>query len=373
MVDAITPIRLIPLSEVVTDIDDVDDIERRVLDLCIAQRVPTFIITPSNTVAVAYEWVKSEKPILMRVGEAEDGEARTLPVGHIYPINPVANTSVAYLGLDASDLKEIRDASRITKEWFSSGLKAHPRGGFERELYEGVSLCRPPHLDLRAEYPLRPEDAQKRLVFQVKVADIFVSVDSISMLKRDLRAASSVVDRWGHKEDAPSVFLIYSAAQKFAGAKYDFDAIREWLIANDKNKVFKGKIADFAARLIKKDVVIKRKKLQPDRIARDKIVKNALGRNYTEDVASDRLSLLHLATDSWLHDKRNPGGSQAIPGRNLRGFLFDLGFEDSVKDSQECQVAYLCRVIENVPGWRHISTEKDAAAKVKSSKRPKPI
>jgi hypothetical protein len=61
-----------------------------------------------------------------------------------------------------------------------------------------------------------------------------------------------------------------------------------------------------------------------------------------------------------------------IPGGDLRGFLFDLGFEDSVKDPKECQVEYLRRVIENVPSLRHAATEKDAATKVKSGKRPRP-
>lgn len=371
MVDSITPIRLFPLSDVVSEADDVEDVEGKVLDICISHRVSTFIATPSNAVAVCYQWVKSDKPVLMRVSEGEDGKPRTIPIGNTYPVRPVANADIVYLELDVADLRGVRDASRVTKEWFTWGLKAHPHGGFKRDVHERLSLCRPPHLDIRAEYPLRAEDAQKRLSVRVKVADILVGVDKVSVLKRELRVASSFVDRWGHKDDAPSVFLIYSAAQRFAGERYDFDAIREWLIAKDKNKVFKGKIADFAARLIKKDVVIKRKGLQPDRLAREKIINNALGKNYAEDVASDRLCLLHLAADSWLHDKRNPGRSRTIPGGDLRGFLFDLGFEDSVKDPKECQVEYLRRVIENVPSLRHVSTEKDAATKVKSRKRPR--
>jgi hypothetical protein len=365
MIDSITPIRLISLLDVIEEADDVDDVERRVLDSCIAERISAFIRTPSNAVAVLYEWVKSAKQVSLRVGEDKDGRPRTMPIGNIYPVSAVASTDLVYLELDVTDLMKLRDASRITKEWFTTGLRAHPRGGFERDANEQISLCRPPHMDLRAEYPIRLEDAKKGIVATVKLADIFVGADKGSSLKHNLRAGSSLVDRWSHKETAPSVFLMYSAAQKFAGDKYDFNAIKEWLIVADENRVFKGKIADFAARLIKKDVMIKRKGLKPDRLARDRITNNELGKNYAEDIASDRLSLLHLATDAWLYDKKNPRGNEKIPGGNLRKFLFDLGFEDSIKNPKECQVEYLCRVIWNMPSGRHSATEKRAAAKLK--------
>jgi hypothetical protein len=361
-------ITLISLLDVAPDLQDASDLELSLLQLCVTRRLPVFVAVPSGAVAITYDWVKENKSAMVIIGEDANGQPVKAPIGSVYPIKPVANTCLDYVALDTGDLARIRDASLVVKDWFAFGLEKSSSAGYDRTNCGQICLYRISRFDLRAKYPIDSADAVRKIAVTVRFRDLFVEAGEVPGIIGEL---SSVVDRWGHREAAPSVFLIYRAAHLFAGSKYDFDTVRGWLVSNDRHKVFKDKIARFAAWLIKPNAVIKSKKRKPPRLARERIANNPMGRNYAEQVASDRLSLLLLATDCWLHDRKHPDAEPMLPQAGLDALLYEMGFEASVNNPKECQVEYLRRVIENIPSSRHAATEKNAAAKTRSAPNKK--
>jgi hypothetical protein len=163
--------------------------------------------------------------------------------------------------------------------------------------------------------------------------------------------------------------LIYRAAQHFADKKYSFKAAKEWIRENDEKGLFEAreKALDYAARLINRNPT--KKSVESAKVLRvDKITHNETGKDYTESAASNRLRLLHLATDCWIHDKKFPSAPFLPKKGGLWAYLRGLGFktpedtgvvkgkdrsskakDDHVVSAKECQVEYLRWIIESHP------------------------
>lgn len=353
------PIRLVSLLSAIEGIDEQVN-AHKLLELCIEKLVKSYFSVPPGHAAVVYRLVNKQKKQLLF---GPDETIITLKK------SPAIIREIKRVRLDPADLRNIRDAGVAVVGGFLHGGLAIGKAGLFPWPFEYCVIRRNMPNPFGADMGLSlPETLLEGLVFpieqKIRLEDVFVAAEDAKRL-REAVAGEEIKDKWGHKEAAPSVFLIYQAAHEFSEKRHNYEDVARWLMEHDKNKVFTTKVAVFAGRLIKKDVQIKKKNLKPNKLAIDKISNNVMGKDYSEAVASKRLSLLHLATDCWIHDKSCPVNQKALPEGGLDQCLRDLGFNESDKDKATSQVGLLSRVIQNQTGRIQF--------KVQNRKRQKPV
>lgn len=346
------PIRLVSLLSAIEGIDERVH-ANKLLDLCIEKLVKSYFSVPPGHAAVVYRLVNKQKKQLLF---GPDETIITLKK------SPAIIREIKRVGLDPADLRNIRDAGVAVVGGFLHGGLAVGKAGLFHWPFEYCVIRKDMPNPFGTDKGLSlPETLLEGLVFpieqKIRLEDVFVAAEDAKRLRQAV-AGEEIQDKWGHKEAAPSVFLIYRAAHEFSDKKHNYEDVAEWLMEHDKNEVFTIKVAEFAGRLIKKDVRIKKKDLKPNRLAIDKISNNEMGKDYSEAVASQRLSLLHLATDCWIHDKSYPANQKALPEGGLDQCLWDLGFDESEKDATTSQVGLLARVIQNQRGRKQLKEQK---------------
>lgn len=377
------PIRLLPLLSTCAGIKNLHDAQAPLLNLCLKNSVRGYFRVPEGQVAVVYEYVKKEP------NRSLYGAGKPIVV---FNRGPRVDRQVKYLDLDAADLQEIRDAGSAKVEGFlNGGLRPWREGLIPVKVEYGV---------LQKDWPARsPVDllfgSERLLEGQVypiqatiQLQDILISTRDAALLQ-PLIGAAIAKDKWGHREAAPSVYVAYRASQD----PYDFEGVRKTLIDEDPSGVFNRVIAATVAWIMKRDVRPNARRV----IAVEKITNNEMGKDYSDPTLSERMSLLLLATDCWIHDEglrvemqaRLDAIREAAKGRELlslkqrdeldqrvfnaeqqeraalqsqlcmpsglRAYLENLGFSSN-------QAEHLYHVITQTPtGGRHVKTEKAAA------------
>lgn len=333
-------IRLQPLTSVIDHSAGIDG--QQLLNHCARLGINVFTaVPPGHVVAIRHPPYMERAPSRSRKESAQAWRST----------RPWIVPDVRYVQLDPSDVVSLRDAGAVdVREFYHGGLAHMTNGLLLMDFWSGL-IC------VERSDPVSPKPIS---LFSVRLSpynvdpveqrygldDLFVSADDVRRLQRE---GGVVKDRWGHKDAAPSVFLVYKAAHYVARNGYNQEKVVEWLQAHDEQDVFTKKVAEFAARLIKKDAAIKSSgKTQLEESFR-LISDNELGKDYREDIASNRLSLLHLATDTWLHDQKNPSAEPLLPPKGgVRAFLANLGFSDAA--AKQTQADLLRRIIENEKG-----------------------
>lgn len=355
------PIRLVSLLSAIEGIDERVH-ANKLLDLCIEKLVKGYFSVPPGHAAVVYRLVNKQKKQLLF---GPDETIITLKK------SPAVIREIKRVGLDPADLRNIRDAGVAVVGGFLHGGLAVGKAGLFHWPFEYCVIRKDMPNPFGADKGLSlPETLLEGLVFpieqKIRLEDVFVAAEDAKRLRQAV-AGEEIQDKWGHKEAAPSVFLIYQAAHEFSEKKHNYKDVARWLMERDKHDVFIIKVAEFAGRLVKKDLRLKEKDRKPNKLATDKISNNIMGNDYAEAVASQRLSLLHLATDCWIHDKACPADQKVLPYGGLVQYLKDLGFDESDKDTTTSQVGLLTRVIKNQPGRKQLKAQK--AKKLKHVKK----
>ncbi|MGH8075227.1 MAG: hypothetical protein ACREO4_14350 [Lysobacter sp.] len=369
--------------------------ERALLDACIAHGVSVYVRVPSKVqVHILGHDAFKGGPCIDIDNDPFDDTSRILIDYSFAGSGVIVDARMKFLRLAKADLILLRDQGQVTLRQFESGgliwrdrrpatgskqrLSVDSRArlrAMRRRLDGYVDQCK-----FDDEYELvnfdlgrlgnsqstGPADLLGNSTVEakltVKTGNLYFDVDDIPKVRDLVVARLRVEDRWGHRVDAPAVYLIYQAAKHFSDREYTFAAAKTWLSENDTQGYFSkmSKALDYAAQLINRNP---RKKSADngDKLQLDRIIKNETGNDYTEIFASNRLSLLLLATDAWLHDKKQPEVDPYLPNGGLWNYLKGLGFTTTentgvVKENPkgqtnpwECQVGYLQRIIENRP------------------------
>lgn len=281
--------RLVPLLSAGDDIDNLEDAKLPLLNLCVQKSISGYLRVSPGHVAVIYRYVKKE-PSRSLFGGAKPVLA--------FKRGPVVARQVRFVALDVMDIQEIRDAGSATVEGFLHGGLEAVRDGLLPVLFEYAVVQKDHPNPFAADRGFRAETLLEGQVYPittaVTLADILVTVDDAKALQ-DALGALSFKDRWGHKDAAPSVYLVYRVSQD----PYDRKEIVRTLIANDKAKIFSRAIATTVARILKVDV----RENAESELAVGRISQNQIGKDYGDPGLSKRMSLLLLATDCWIHDE----------------------------------------------------------------------
>lgn len=203
----------------------------------------------------------------------------------------------------------------------------------------------------------------------IEAEKLLIDIRDIERVREKVLATLDKEDPWGHRVEAPVVFLIYRAACYFADKKFTAKNVEQWLVEQDKETGYfekKSKALEYAAQLINRNPRKKQVEMHPT-LTLGMLDNAKTGRSYIDDVASNRLRLLLLATDCWIHDKNEPDEEPYLT-KGLWKFLHSLGFTTPadtrvVKGKErsnynpsratnetsnwECQVGYLWQIIEN--------------------------
>lgn len=357
MVQRIEPTALIDAAEGIADVD------AKLLNACIKREVQVYVRVPQGFVATTLGIAGYTGVLLDSSDDEQEDDGSRIVLDYTSVGAQVADYRMEYIRLAASDLELLREKKEATLAEFSCGGLIPQYGpGYAFVEFED---CRIAHRGSTTD-PFN--DSRPPVALTIDVSKLFVDLESLPQIRQLVQAELRVEDRWGHREDAPAVHLIYRAAQHFATEKYTFKAAKAWLCENDTKGLFEGKskALDYAARLINRSPT--KKSVESGTVLElNKISRNVMNRDYREPVASNRLSLLHLATDCWVHDRKYPSEPRFLVP-DLSGFLHDLGFtkpddtgvvkgkERNVKAAAdhrvnplECQVEYLSAIIESRP------------------------
>jgi len=338
--------------------EGIADVSGRLFDACISEEIPVYVRIPQHFVAVTLG-VAGHTGVWSDVSGDELGDGSRILVDYSSDGEAVVDHRMEFVRVDVSDLERLRDGLTVEQgEFWSGGLLR--RGGASFELVD-FDNCR----TARRGSLWDTDFGLSHAAVTIKVSEVFVDLEDVPRVRASLLAEIEIEDRWGHREAAPAVHLIYRAAQYFADKKYSFRAAKEWIRENDVKGLLEGreKALDYAARLINRNP--RKKSAESREVLRiDKITNNEMGKDYRESIASNRLSLLHLATDCWIHDKKHPQNSR-LPKGGLPEYLRGLGFtipddtgvvkgkernpraqDDHVVNPMECQVEYLRLIIE---------------------------
>lgn len=379
-------LRLVPLLDVITDADDVDDAKGRLLGLCIDKAIPAYIAVPPGYVVFEYRHASIRPP----------SETMVLSGGYQRPMvlharRPILRRSVSYLRLGNFDLKQIRDARVVVvDQFFSGGLVAQGEGlGVHPFEYGVASMGRFSYI----------EDGQWIADAQIKGNGLTISLSDIYISSEDaieLRRLMEPEDRHNLKGRADGTYLLYWAAFKYAGSNpYDEKGIKSFLRGKDESSVFVSAVIDVAINMIKKDLSNKKGKPGAKELRTDLVEKNKFGKSYREPFLSDRMCLILYATDCWLHDSelKRTSEDRIVQGigqintrtmkfkdkekaisdfrqnevssfkkdlympNGLRTHLAEIGFLDK---GATTQAMHLEKIIKNFSsGGRHASAEKE--------------
>lgn len=335
-----------------------EEIQTRLLNECVSQEISVFVAIPHKMV-VQTLGMAGHSGVVANLDDDETYEDSSQPlIDYSSFDSPVIDCRLRFVRLSASDLKQPIELTEVKIGEFTNGGLA-PAGMRDRSCYElkDFGRCRV----LRHAEDSDPFGQPSAAELTIRLRDLFVDREDVLRIQGGILAALKSEDRWGHRKEAPIVHLIYRAAQNFSDTEYTFKAAKEWLQSNDINGFFvgKGKALDYAARLINRSPNKKSAEAE-DGLRLEKITKNETKKDYTESIASNRLRLLHLATDCWVHDRKNLEEKPLLPKGGLWDFLRDLGFKttedtkltggDGKKkisgNKRECQVAYLEDIIE---------------------------
>lgn len=387
------PIRLVPLLSVVDDLEEIGSACGKVLDLCIEKSIKSYINLLPGRVAVVYGLVKKEPSrSLFRKGKPDV----------VFKRSPVIYRHISWVALDMADLQDVRDSGAATVESFLHGGLESGKDGLYPAPFEYCVIQKYHPNPFNVDRGHRPERLLEGQVYPLSQAinlkDVLVTAEDAQEL-RLLLGVKTLEDKWGHRDIAPSVYLVYDASQD----AYDLDSVRDKIIAKDERGVFSRAIATTAARIIKVDV---RDNAERE-LAIAKISSNETGKDYADPSLSKRMSLLLLATDCWIHDRQCQSDMEERVRPRREAFNREWADPMTTKDRREkltsemaafesaerealkidlympsgldaylralhfksSQVEHLTRIITaNKTGGRHVTTEKAAAAEVKSRK-----
>jgi hypothetical protein len=286
-----SPIRLVPLLNVGKGLDDSVDLGR-LLTLCIEGSVRGYVSVPPGQVVVVYRQVqKQQKRSLFGPETTIIGSKRS----------PAIVREIRQVALDVAELQSIRDVGSTTVEGFvNGGLAAGKTGLFPLPFeYAVIQKDSPNRLGASVGGLLFPEPLLEGLVYpialKIVVEDVLISDGDAKTLRNSIDNAFEFEDKYGHRNSAPGVFLVYCAAK----GPYDLKSIMDLLLGKRGNGLFNIPIAKSITRIIKTDV----RKNANAGMATEKIKDNETGRDYTDPALSIRTSLLLLATDCWIHDR----------------------------------------------------------------------
>lgn len=355
-------IHLTPLLDAVEGIKNVED---RSVNECISQGISVYFAIPPKMVAQTIGMPSGVVADLDDDELYEDGSRILIDYAHVDSL--VTDYRLKFVRLAMSDLGPLRDKGEVTAGEFTNGglmsakissfeLLPGESRGYELQDYGRCRLLR----YKKDRDPFGESDSAVKLL--IKLVDLLVDREDVPRIRGEILAALAVEDRWGHRDEAPVVHLIYRAAQHFSDKEYSAALASEWLKENDLKGFFdrKDKALDYAANLINRNP--RKKSIERgDTLDLNKITSNKVGKNYTEEkVASNRLSLLHLATDYWIHDNKHLEEKSFLPEGGLWDFLRSVGFkttedtnltgDDGKKkvnsNRLECQVAFLESIIK---------------------------
>ena len=281
--------RLVPLLSAGEDIDNLEDAKLPLLNLCVQKSIGGYLRVPPGHVAVIYRYVKKEPSrSLFGAGKLHCVSKR----------RPEVARQVRFVALDVADIQEIRDAGSTAIEGFLHGGLEAVRDGLLPMPFEYAVVQKDHPNAFAADRGFRAETLLEGQVYPITTAltsaDILVTVEDAKVLQ-DALGALSFKDKWGHKDAAPIVYLVYRASQD----PYDRKEIVRTLIADDKAKIHNRAIANTVAYILKVDV----RKIAESELAVEQISHNKMGKDYAEPGLSRRMSLLLLATDCWIHDE----------------------------------------------------------------------
>lgn len=203
----------------------------------------------------------------------------------------------------------------------------------------------------------------------IEAENLCIDIQDVERVRAKVRDVLDKEDPWGHRHEAPVVFLLYRAACFFSDKNATAKDVEQWLLEQDRETRYfekKGKALEYAAQLINRNP--KKWQVETSPTLTLAVLNNSkTGKSYVDDVASNRLRLLLLATDYWIHDKNKPAEEPFLTN-GLWKFLRSLGFtipadtgvskgkNRSAYDPSkpinktskwECQVAYLWQIINN--------------------------
>lgn len=383
-------------------LDGIKQVGRALLDVCIAQEVPVYVRIPSKIQVHIFGHDAFKGGPCVDIDNDPFDDTDRILIDYSFTDGVIVDARMKFLRLAREDLMQLRDQGQIKLRQFKSGglvLRGRrPSPGSERRLptdsqvrlqimrkrldgysepgqfideYELINF------DLgRLVYSQPPDpvdvfgNGAVEAALRIQNGNLYFDVEDISRMRGWVVARLQVEDRWGHRIDAPVVYLIYQAAKYFSDKAYTAAAAKAWLSENDSQGCFSkmSKALDYAAQLINRNP--RKKSVENgDKLQLDRIIRNETGNDYTESFASNRLSLLLLATDAWLHDKNNPELEPFLARENgLWEFLKSLGFtttentgvvkgkernpppkDNHQTNAWECQVGYLQRIIEYRP------------------------
>lgn len=374
--------------------------ERALLDVCIAQDVSVYVRIPSKIQVHIFGHDDFKVGPCVDIDNDPFEDTSKILIDYSFAGGVVVDARMKFLRLAEADLVLLRDHGQVNLRQFESGgliwRNRRPSPGGEprtpidsearlrilRRRQDGYSgqysfIDEYGLIDFRLGnlvYSQPPEpnvisDRTRDATLRVRSGNLYFDVGDISKMRDRVAARLRVEDRWGHRVDAPVVYLIYQAAKYFADKKYTAAAAKAWLSENDTQGFFSkmSKALDYAGQLINRNP--NKKSVEGgDKLKLNKIMRNETGNDYTESFGSNRLSLLLLATDVWLHDKKHPEIEPFLPNGGLWEYLKGLGFTTTEntgvvkgkdrsappKDGHqinllECQVGYLQRIIEYKP------------------------
>ena len=355
-------------------VEGIKNAEARLIDGCISQGIFAYVAIPQEMAALTLG-VPGYSGVVTDLADDELGEdGSRILVDYSFVDSLIIDLRLRFVQLAVSDLRLLRDGGEVKNSEFTNGglmpaeisddkLLSAEKRGYELKAFDRCRIVR----HTKSSDPFDESNGPVELM--IKLGDLLVDRTDVSRIRGGILAALEVEDRWGHRDEAPVVHLIYRAAQHFADKEYTFEAAKDWLQGNDLKGYFKkkSKALNYAAWLINRDSN-KKSVERENTLALKKITENEMGRDYTETIASSRLSLLHLATDCWIRDKKNPDKKPYLPKGGLWEFLQSLGFtttentgvvkgkernpkakDDHVTNAKECQVEYLRQIIESNP------------------------
>lgn len=280
-------IRLEPLHDIAR-CASIDDARGVLLSLCISKGIRVYFAVPPGHVVANHEMALVDRranfpgarPVVKYFGRA------------------LIEHQIKWIMIDFLGLKQMLDAgSVVLEQHFEGGLVGRGHGLSFRRL-ECCVIRRDSPTFLPSDFEPKPVRLTEGAVFPIKqevqFRDLFVSRDDAGDLRKAVQP-SEIADKWGHKVSAPHIYRLYSISQE----ALEQEEVERRLIEGDESGVFTLAIAETVARILKVGVRGHAEKGLNVAAIRD----NPLEKDYSDPTLSNRMSLVLLATDCWLHDQ----------------------------------------------------------------------
>ena len=350
------PKQLVPLSDVLGELSDVDNASDKLLALCIGRPVHAYIAVPPGHVVIEHPYAIIKKPTMADAVLRGDHRPTASNISRT-----ALRRSVSFLRLSNFDLRQLRASGAVVVgEFYEGGLSQFMNGYGGYKLNHSVLVNGSfPHLS--DGQPVYLEPTRNKGV-GIGLNDVFLDArikgHALELLAEMTSSAHVIEDRYGHRVKAPAVLALYQAAKLHAGDKYNEEEIRKLLGSYTPKGIFNGKTLDYAVKMVKKGSTRVPQEKDKDGSFEKALLDNGPDGSYLDDDLSRRVRLFLLATDCWIHRLQceRPHKSKSGP---LDKILIDLGFtsventrvkkgEKRAPNPNESQVEYLKRIILNV-------------------------